>query len=385
MKGSKQEISPGVWRFRVYAGRRPNGTPIQVTKTIRAPERKPGAGSRLADSELAKLVVRVSSGKVTATGSETVAGLLDQWLDHREGALSPTTMRENRRTVEKVLKPELGRIRLSKVTARHLDELYLKLSARRLKPSAVRRIHAVIASALHQAERWGMVEFSVARRAQPPPMHAGQVVAPSPEQVRAVVEAAERVEPALAVLLLLAALTGARRGELCALRWSDVNWTSKTLDIARSVYETKGGGWAEKSTKTHAVRRIGLDDFALAVLKRHRASVDTLADDLELSVPSDAFIFSRSPSGSEPYRPDFVSKFIHRIAAASGINTHLHALRHFSATELIAGGYDVRTVAGRLGHADPGVTLRVYSHALPQRDREAAAALGRTLSLTRSS
>ncbi|MGH9919557.1 MAG: tyrosine-type recombinase/integrase [Nitrososphaerales archaeon] len=64
-----------------------------------------------------------------------------------------------------------------------------------------------------------------------------------------------------------------------------------------------------------------------------------------------------------------------------GLKTHLHALRlrHFSAPELIAGGHDVRTVAGRLGHADASITLRVYSHVLPERDRQAAAALGRAL------
>jgi len=71
-------------------------------------------------------------------------------------------------------------------------------------------------------------------------------------------------------------------------------------------------------------------------------------------------------------------------AKAAGVKTHLHALRHFSATQLIAAGHDVRTVAGRLGHADASVTLRVYSHVLPERDREAAAALGRTLALPKS-
>src|SRR5271157_5258009 len=93
VRGSKTEVSPGVWKLRVYAGRRPNGTPIQISKTVHAPEPKPGAGARLADRELAKLVAEVSAGKVGA-GRETVGTLLDLWLDHCESiGHSPTTMR----------------------------------------------------------------------------------------------------------------------------------------------------------------------------------------------------------------------------------------------------------------------------------------------------
>jgi integrase len=187
----------------------------------------------------------------------------------------------------------------------------------------------------------------------------------------------------MAALLFMAAVTGARRGELCALRWSDIDWQAGTVTIARSVYETKGGGWGEKPTKTHASRRIGLDDYALSVLREYRSAVDDQAAQLDLEVLRDGFIFSRSPVGAEPIRPDVVSKFTKRIADAMGIDTHLHALRHFSATQAIAAGFDPVTVGARLGHADPSITLRVYSHVLEQRDRDRAAALGRTLALSK--
>jgi integrase len=381
VRGSKKEISPGVWKLRVYAGRRPNGTPIQVTKTVHAPERKPGAGARLADRELAKLVSDVSAGKVSA-GRETVGTLLDLWLNHCESiGHSPTTMRKYRQLAEAVVRPELGSVRLSKLTARQLDSLYSKLTARGNKPLTVRRLHTVISAMLAQGERWNMVDNNVARKAGPPPVHMEQIKSPSVEQVRAIITEAEKVEPMLGALLFIGALTGARRGELCALRWSDLDWQAGVLAIGRSVYDTKGGGWGEKPTKTHQVRRVGLDEVALEVLRGHRAQVDQLAENLGLKVPPDAFIFSRSPVGSEPVRPEVVTSFVPRIARAAGVNTHLHALRHFSATQLIAAGHDVRTVAGRLGHADAAVTLRVYSHVLPERDREAAAALGRTLAL----
>jgi integrase len=380
MKGTKTETSPGVWRLRVYAGRRPSGSPIQTTKTVRGPDSKPGSGSRLADRELAKMIAAVDSGKVG--GSETVDALLDLWLDHCTSVgRSPTTVREYRRIATKVVRPELGKIKLKALTSRQLDALYAKLTAKGNKATTVRRVHALIGAALHQAEKWDMIDRNVAHRASPPEVHAAQIEAPSPEQVQAILVAAEKIEPALAGLLLLAALTGARRGELCALRWTDLDIAAGTLTIARSVYETAGGGWAEKGTKSHQARTIGLDDLGLEALRRHRASVDGLAERLGLDMLPDAFMFSRSPTGTEPIRPDVLTKFVVRVAKTAGVDTHLHALRHFSASQAIAAGFDPVTVGGRLGHADPSITLRVYSHVLEQRDRDLAASLGRTLAL----
>jgi integrase len=380
VKGTKTETSPGVWRLRVYAGRRSTGSPIQLTKTVRGPDSKPGSGSRLADRELAKMIASVDSGK-TGSGSETFGELLDAWLDHIEADRSPTTMNMYRHIAEKTVRPELGKIKLRALNARQLDALYAKLTAKGNKATTVRRVHALIGAALHQGEKREMLDRNVSRRASPPAIHAAQIEAPSPEQVQAILVAAEKVEPTIATLLLLAALTGARRGELCALRWTDLDEKAGTVTIARSVYETVGGGWGEKGTKSHQVRRIGLDALGLEALRRHRATVDALAGLLGLDVLPDGFVFSRSPAGTEPMRPDIVSKFTARIAKSVGVNTHLHALRHFSATQAIAAGYDAVTVGGRLGHADPSITLRVYSHVLEQRDRDLAAALGRTLAL----
>jgi integrase len=330
------------------------------------------------------MISEVAKGNI-ATGTETVGDLLDQWLEHSESlGRSPTTLKKYRQITDAVVRPALGHVRLSKLTARDLDRLYAKLTQKGNKSTTVRRVHALIGAALHQAERWGYVDRNVARRASPPPVHAAQIEAPPPEDVQAMLVAAEKIEPALAVFLFLAALTGARRGELCALRWSDIDFGAGTITIARSVYETDGGGWAEKGTKTHQARTIGIDDIGLEVLRRHRAAVDGLATQLELELPTDGFVFSRSPVGSEPIRPDVMTKFTTRVAKTAGVETHLHALRHFSATQGIAAGFDPVTVGARLGHADPSVTLRVYSHVLEQRDRELAAALGKTLALPSS-
>ncbi len=350
------------------------------------------------------MIAEVSKGNM-ATGTETFGQLVASWLDHIEADRSPTTMRKYRDIADRVVVPELGKIKLRALTARQLDVLYAKLTAKGNKATTVRRVHALIGAALHQAEKWDLVERNVARRASPPTVHAAQIEAPSPKEVQAILTVAEKVEPMMAVLLLLAALTGARRGELCALRWSDLDWRARNLTVARSVYETAGGGWSEKSTKSHQARTIGLDELGLEALRRHRATVDDLADSLGLDVLTDGFVFSRSPIGSEPIRPDVVTKTFSALcrrmekpaldtlretmpkatradlAPTDRWDYHVHTLRHFSASQAIAAGYDPVTVGGRLGHADPSITLRVYSHVLEGRDRDLADALGKTLAL----
>jgi integrase len=381
VRGSKSEVRPGVWRLRAYTGRRrPDGSPVLVTRTVYSPDRKPGSGARLADRELARLVAEVSEGKIRGGGTEPLSSFLDDWLQHLETlGRSPTTLREYRRIVDRVVKPELGKVKLSRLSARQLDDLYAKLTTRGLKPTSVRHVHTLLGAALHQAERWGLVDINVSRRAQPPSVHVQQAKAPEVDAVQAIIAEAGEADPTLGILLFLGAVTGARRGELCALRWSDFNTETGILTIARSVYQTTSKGWAEKPTKTHQARRVALDDYAASLLMQHRDRIDELADKIGLEVRSDAFMFSRSPEGSEPIRPNILTDFTSRIAKRVGVKTHFHELRHFSATQLIADGHDVRTVAGRLGHADPSVTLRVYSHALPEQDRKAAATLGRLL------
>jgi integrase len=381
MKGTKTEVSPGVWRLRVYVGRRPNGAPIQVTKTVRAPIAKQGAGVRIADKELAVMVAKASRGKLT-TGTDTLRQIIEDYFVRcdLEGR-SPTTMREYRRIAETVVYPAIGALPVSKLTHRRLNDLYGSLVAKGNKPTTVRRVHALINAALNHAEKTGGVEHNIARRASPPRVRPAQVEAPSPEQVRDIIKAAEEEDPAMATLLLLAALTGARRGELCGLRWSDVDWKGSTLAISRSIYQTSDGGWGEKGTKTHAVRRIGLDPVAVEALRRHQARAEAMADEAGVDLADDGFVFSFSPAGSEPLLPDLVTRRAAKLAKAGGVETHLHTLRHFAATQGIAAGFDAVTVSQRLGHADPSITLKVYSHAIEQRDRDLADSLGATLAL----
>ena len=90
-----------------------------------------------------------------------------------------------------------------------------------------------------------------------------------------------------------------------------------------------------------------------------------------------SYVFSRSPGGRTPWVPNEVTKAFIRLRQQAGVGDfRLHDLRHFAATRLLVAGVPVRTVSGRLGHANAATTLGVYAHFLQESDREAAAALG---------
>jgi len=147
------------------------------------------------------------------------------------------------------------------------------------------------------------------------------------------------------------------------------------LTIRRSIAQDGMERW-EKDTKTHQQRRVTLDPETVKALTEHWERCQTRCEALGMQLRRDAFVFSLAPDSSTHLVPSSVSQRYSRLAKRLDIETHLHCLRHYSATELIAAGVDVRTVAGRLGHGGGGVTtLRVYAAWVAEADQRAAAAL----------
>jgi integrase len=372
VRGSKRKRREGVWEVRVYLGRDPvTGQERSLSKTVH--------GSAKAADEVLRDLLDKQAPSADGLGV-TFGQLLDRWLEQCERLdHSPTTLRAYRSQVEQTIRPALGKIPLTRLNAKHLDDLYGTMKDAGKAPKTIRNHHAIISAALHQAVRWGWLHTNVAELAKPPRIAVRRVKAPSVEAVRSVTEAAEERDPRLAALLMLGALTGMRRGELCGLRWSDIDLDRRELEVSRAVILVPGG-LADKSTKTGRVRSVALDEVGVALLIEYRARVDSWASAAGAVIPGDAYVFSPYIDGSKPFRPDNVTGFFIRVRDSLGFgDVRLHDLRHFTATELIGAGVDVRTVAERLGHSDASLTLRVYSHAIRERDRAAAEVIGRVL------
>jgi integrase len=179
-------------------------------------------------------------------------------------------------------------------------------------------------------------------------------------------------------LVWLVMTTGMRRGEVCALRWSRVDLEEGIIDVRRS-YSLRNGVGTEKDTKTHQMRRIALDTETVALLREHKQRCADRLADLGLDLTDEMYVFGgvMQVDPATPYSPHAVSSRYKGMAKRLGIDTHIHALRHYSATELLSAGIDLRTVAGRLGHGGGGATtLRVYAAWVAASDRKAAEILG---------
>ncbi len=373
MRGSLAEWGgpgSGKWKLRVYAGRDGRNRPSYISRNFTGSRRQ-------AESALSKLVADVERNQAKSH-SGSVGDLLQRWLADIEPMRSVGTMREHRRSIERNILPAIGSIRLDRLTARHLDDLYRSLLERGLSNASVRRHHAILSAALRRAVKWGWLASSPAARASPPGITRGSAVSPSTEDVQQLIAAAEDADPVLATAIVLAAVTGARRGELCALRWSDVDWKRRTLTIARSLTVIRKEA-TEGPTKTHQRRDVAIDDAVGQFIARRQEDQRASALVVGVELIEDPYLFSRAADGATPCLPDGVTGGYSRLAAKLGLGGHFHQLRHYAATTSIAAGADVRTVASRLGHADPSTTLRIYAHAVEVRDRDLADLLGSTV------
>jgi integrase len=272
-----------------------------------------------------------------------------------------------------MLDPDLGRLPLRRVTAQRIDAYYASLAREReLSPASIRHVHAVLRGALGQAVRWGWIPTNPATNASPPKLRRREITPPPIDATRRLLDAADAHDPDFGAVLRVLVATGARRGEVCGLRWSDIDAAGSTVTIRRSVASV-AGGTVVKETKTHAARRIAVDSETLDALDRRRERAVHLAEACRLAFDPDGYVFTSEPDGSRPLHPDTITGGFQRLCQRAGLDgIRLHDLRHLHATQLLAAGVPVRTVSGRLGHANAATTLNVYAHFLEASDRVAA-------------
>lgn len=375
MAGSMRQRGKDSWQLRVHAGRDPlTGRKRYVERTFRGNKRE-------ASKALASLVVEAERLAPRTASKGTMAALLNEWFEHASQSFSPRTAEVVRGYLDSPIIPAIGSIPAARLTPAELDRFYrhlLTVGATRgpYKPATVRRVHGIIRRALTQGVRWGWLGHNPALDASPPRVPLQELKPPTPDEVVRLFRLAQETDPELAMFIVLAASSGARRGELVALRWRDLDLDQGTLSIERGVVLVDGK-LIEQGTKTHQSRRLTMDAGTVATLKEHRAWAESNARAAGTTVTGDSFVFSQTVDGSIPWRPDATTRDFRVLCRKAGVTgVRLHDLRHYVATRLLASGIDVRTVAGRLGHRNPATTLNVYSHFVPEADQEAAEALG---------
>src|SRR5664279_1320827 len=398
-RGGVDRLPSGAFRVRVYAGQDPVTKRRHYLTEIVPPGPR---AATLAEQALTRLLNQVDERRNPRTVS-TVNQLLDRHLELLD--IERSTLLNYRSQLALHVRPFIGVEKVGAIDATVLYSLYAELRrcrthcrgsrlvehrtdrlhdcdarcgphvCRPLSASSIRQIHHILSGAFKRAVRWRWVGINPMSQAEPPRAPRPNPRPPSATDAAKILNEAWRRDRDWGVLIWLAMTTGARRGELCGLRWSHVDLGGAVLTLRRSIAQHGGEVW-EKDTKTHQQRRVALDPETVAVLAEHWDRCAARAVEVGRELGPDAFVFSLAPDSSTHLQPSAVTHRYTQQVASQAIDTTLHKLRHFNATELIAAGVNIRTVAGRLGHAGGGTTtLRIYSAWFEESDQRAAAAL----------
>lgn len=396
------------WELRVYVGRDPiTGGKRYETKTVDAASER-DAERAAWDFERAVRRARPGARQVT------VGDLLERWYKLHERDWSPATARATRDVLDTTFLP-LAEVRLGDLRTADLDDFYAALRARGgrdgkgLSVATVTRRHGMLRKALDQAVRWEIIETNPAVGARPGRLRKKRVTPPTTDEVLALLEAAGGDDGSSELLCYLAldAETGARRGEIAALRLDDFDLApgAGTVSISRDVIiglatpenarDYAGHYWPadvprgrrptaliEKDPKTEeSVRVVAIGDATVELVRDQARRITERAALAGLAYPADGFLFPADGAGRRPLRPDTWTHRYARLRADLGLDhVRLHDLRHYVATALLTAGHDLATVAGRLGHGGGGkTTLAIYAHFLKQPDRAASDHMARLL------
>jgi integrase len=314
-----------------------------------------------AEAELARLVHEVNTGTLVDPSTITVGEWLHKWLAAQ--TLSPRAA-ETYAVVVGRLVSAIGTIPLQKLKPVHVHDMQLlKRDGTPVAPATARQARRVLKAALQSALDLELVHRNVGAIGKPPAAGKGKVDTLTAAEISRLLEALKGSD--LLTLAKLALSSGARRGELLALRWSDINLEASELHIERTLERTTKHGVRFKPPKTDAgLRTISLPPSAVSLLRDHRKQQLELRMQFGLGKPDpDALVFCKY--GGAPLDADHLAtRWRRAIAKIEGFpKATLHWLRHTHCSALIAAGRDPVEVARRMGHSSPVVTMSIYAHA----------------------
>jgi integrase len=301
-----------------------------------------------------------------------VRGRIDLW--EAATTITARTAQNYRQAMSQHIQPFLGDKPLQGLSTIAVEAWHAHLRAGGLHPKTIINAHSVLSKALREAVRHHLVARNVAAL-QPPP------AAPQTEMQ---IVPADRLDEFVAALqghdlrapAIVALFTGLRLGEVLALAWEDVDLDARSLTVRATVEETKAHGRRIKPPKTKAGRRtVSMPQIVVDTVRRHRVEQLELCLQLGLGMPHKTrFVFGQLDGQLRSVR--VVSMAWGRLARRIGWpQITFHALRHCHASMLIAAGVDLATIAKRLGHASPKITLQTYAHMMTADDSRAADAI----------
>jgi integrase len=328
-------------------------------------------------------VAEVSQGRHDGTDA-TLDDLCLEWLKElRRLDRSPRTIEGYLGHYEHDIKPTMGQVKVAQVTTKMLTDLYQAHTERGASAHTVYQIHAAISSMMSQACRWGWRSDNPARWAQKPTRRQAPPVVPTPEEVLRLIEAARKSKrPEYARAFFVAATTGIRNGEICAMRISrNINLDDQVLSVTHAIIEVVGQPPIEKECpKNRKLRNLALDPITISMIEAQLQAAADRASKVGTELVEDHFLFSNSVDGSTPWRPSSISQYFGRLRDGAELpHLKFKHFRKFMDTYGQELGFSLAQVALRAGH-DPAVASRHYTGKVSDTDRALAAALASLIS-----
>ena len=300
---------------------------------------------------------------------QTLAQFAQHWLAEKEGSVRPMTFESYSTAMRVHILPALGRHELTALQPQHVQALLKAKRTAGLSPRTVENILVVLGIALKQALRWELVARNVASLVDRPRVERHEIKPFTPEEARDFLTAirGQRLEALYTTALAL----GLRKGEALGLRWEDVDFEGRVINVRRQLQRI-GGQQRLVELKTDQSRRvIPLPEVVVSALRAHR--IRQLEERLQAGERwRDQGLVFTSTTGT-PLEPSNILKQFKKVLAQAGLRPmRFHDLRHCCASLLLAQNVHPKQVQAILGHSQISTTLDIYSHLTPGSERQVA-------------
>ena len=306
----------------------------------------------------------------------TVQEHFEEWWEIKRTKVKPTTAENYRFILDRYILPKFGSQLLKDLSSAKIEKVFIEL-IQDLSESTVRLVSIVLSQGLERAVKERRIAFNPAKGIERPKGRKRSVTPYTSNELKALLESLESHR--LFAFFRLLAYTGARRGEILALRWSDLDFDKATLSISKNRTRLGKSVIEQDSTKGGDGKRlVQLDSETLRLVRDHRRrQIEERMKAGSLWQEAD-FIFTQE--NGLPLDPSTPYQLFKKTAKRLGLRSEsLHSIRHLHATELLNSGAGVHLVKDRLGHSDISTTLRIYAHIRPEQKQEVADLFARAI------